>query len=148
MTGSSTWLPIHPEDIERIDQLASQDGWLFGTVDDEGGERFFISKRDESDVFETDADAVKYVTKLAGMGRIWHRMAVEAHGKTPKEVLGLIDAKVTLDIAYLLPKGMDPSEISRLLEENIQHMIGSGGLTGHTEALADSYNVTVKVEGV
>lgn len=142
------WLPLDVASIEAIDQLALSEGWVFGTVDDHGGERFQISKLDDVTTFASDADAYAFVKLKAAAGAAYHKMAMAAHGKSHSAVTGMtsVKAEVKIAITYLVPVGMPTSEIHSLLDANVSHMIGSGGLTGDTEAEAESYDVDIKMD--
>ncbi|MFK4136747.1 hypothetical protein ACI2KR_31440 [Pseudomonas luteola] len=50
----------------------------------------------------------------------------------------------TLNIEYS-PNGVDALELQRMLEESLQSMISNGGLTGHTEAEAESYEIKTEL---
>lgn len=142
------FLPLDVTSIEAIDQLALSEGWVFGTVSDRGEDRFQISKLDDSSTFASDADAYAFVKLKAAAGGAYHKMAMAAHGKSHCAVTGMVSVKaeVKISVTYLVPVGMKTSELHDLLDTNVNHLIGSGGLTGDTEAEAESYNVDIKMD--
>lgn len=142
------FLPLGATSIEAIDQLALSEGWVFGTINYRGIETFQISKLDDSNKFASDADAYDFVKSKAAAGGAYHKMAMAAHGKSHSAVTGMISVKaeVKITVTYLLPVGMKSSELHGLLDANVNHLIGSGGLTGDTEAETESYNVDIKMD--
>jgi hypothetical protein len=142
------YLPLAASSIEDIDQLALSEGWLFGTVDDHGVDRFQVSNHDDANKFASDADAYVFVKLRATAGSTLHKMALAAHGQKHSDVMGMrtVQAQVVISVTYLVPRDMNSGDLQSLLDENVSHMIGNGGLTGHTEATAEKYDVTVKMD--
>ena len=142
------FLPLDSSSIDAIDQLALSEGWVFGTVNGSGVDRFQISRLDESLVFATDADAYAFVKGKAFDGGAYHKMAIAAHGKTHDAVTGLrtVIAEVKISVTYLVPTGMPVSDLHGLLDDNLSNFVGGGGLTGDTEATVESQEVTIKMD--
>lgn len=145
--GNNNFLPLADTMIEKISEIALEDGWVFGTIDGDEGEKFVISKHDEANVFGSDSDAYNFVMQKAGRQSVYHKMALAAHNGSYSTVTGFttVNARVSLDIEYKVPNGMNADELEELLKANMINMIGNGGLTGETEATAEVYDLDVKV---
>lgn len=146
-------LPLDELTIADIDAAAQSEGWLFGTILADGADRFkingaeqfMISKLDESTVFASDDEAYLFVRRKATAGSLHHKLAIAAHGQSHSVVTGLtrVKAKLEIEIDYLLPPEMNQADIEQLLKDNASQFIGSGGITGDTEATTESYEVKV-----
>lgn len=71
-----------------------------------------------------------------------YALAVMCIGKTEAEVLSTARLKLTLDVEYL-KNGVTQEELEEILSSNLQRMIGDGGLTEHTEAEVETYDVSI-----
>lgn len=141
-------LPLTADDVVDIDTVGQTEGWIFGTVGD--GSVYAISRFDAKGVFAGDNEALAFVRKRAEEGSVFHKMAILANHRSVAEVHGdtiALRATVTLDIDYLIPKGMPElkEQLEALLHDSMTHMIGNGGLSGSTEAEVEEYSVKVSI---
>lgn len=141
-------LPLSESGIHDIEQIAMSEGWLFDRYDNGEGAKFQITMHENSNVFRSYEETYAFVKLKAAAGSLQHRMAIAAHRKGEGVVTGMVTVKAEakISITYLLPAGMPTSELHRLLDDNLSHFIGGGGLTGDTEATADSHDVTIKMD--
>lgn len=138
-------LPLTSDAMYEINNLGVSEGWLLSLQ--QGGSdngRFMIERDDDAEDFATDDDALEHVKRQAELGSEIHRDALLAHGQLENDVLPVKFVQLTLNVKYLC-NGVDIEELRRQLEDSVQQMIGAGGLTGESEAEAETYEYSTRI---
>ncbi len=131
-------LPLSALDLADIDFLSKGEGWLLSLKEGGSTTSMFVIERDPAGSLDEE-DALEFVRGEAGQGSRLHRLALEAHGKTEKEVLGIAEITLTLNVKYQL-NGTSIEDRRAYVEQNIQEMISAGGLSGESEAEVYTYD--------